>query len=822
MTRTDRNSQLLSPETSINLDAMDMDMDLLDDLELDELEFDTPFEQTIYDEDASYKTKGSSKISNYSAGSSERIRVSKKEGKRSKRKFEIGEGQHDGETSLVRKKPKRTCKKVKRYDDSDFDKRKKDGQSNKSTPQGAIGNKDDRRAQDPLSKDDDVGVPTILNVLKQYTAQRKVSRELVMPKPTSSVSNDSIDIKNIMPPAQAALFESLSKASNQAGSFDEPPNQALTSLQQQQYMSHFLAQQRNSQYSLMYKMPITLPFAVDEFFPLAQTHVKDNEPLNKLFPSIFKIFSKSSARYNPNIPSSQHPLLNLVYNKIGTKIELIPKGDIPLNSKPQRVHLGIDKESIHTGIDCIRDINRKTLTADLNRLLGKINRQKNFLMKQMNQISRWYTTNVEDKDSTSSSSMDRKRIHSSLALSLGVSKDLVHNFIESNDPKLLLISVKVKCNGLTAPHSNNIDAIIYPSRELNPALRAIGIPIPTPEPQIASQKLIHSGQKAKNKARNHDPSADESVTVTSMKVGHKQKPVTEMVFADRRVMFKKTLAERISQFTNEIKTSNGKIEHILEKRNKDIQDILQKNGDECMDSLTYFNLVKLVSGWDNYTKEEVEFQLNTLYQPELPQREVFWRQLPTPIINTQDELNKRDPASGQDQKSTSSLFSRLQSLLVEEDVPGEENADIDDINTLPDDIVDDIEELKNEDDHSDSTLLDVSSLSLDQRAYIQLRAAHLIDQPLLHSSQPQVKENAGNMQQPRLDIDASINVAIRRKQKQLSEMNAVNNRKLDMLKELALAEISDNCKEQIRNINVQSIVDPIRVGHAVPRKFVHK
>lgn len=829
MARTDPKSNHLTSESSMNLDAMDMDLDLLDDLELDVLEFDTPFDQTIRDDDASYKSKGSSKISNSSEMKSKRAFLSNAVGGNSKRKLDDDGGQLD-ETSLLKNKPKRTSKKVKRYDDSDYVKNKKEDQRNKSAAQQVVGDNNDRRAQDPLPKDFVAGIPTLLNVLKPNTAKRKVSRELSISKPTRSVSKDSEAIRNIMPPAQAALFDSLSKASYQAGPFNDIGTQAPTLLQQQQYMTHYLAQQINSQYSLMQKMPITLPLAADEFFPLAQTHVKDNEPLNKLFPSIFKIFSKSSARYNPNIPSAQHPLLNLIYNKIGTKIELVPKGGVTLKAKPQRVHLGIDNESIHAGIDCIRTMNRKTLMSDLSRLLDKVNRQKNFLIKQMNQISQWYKTHVEDKESASPPNFDRKRIHSSMALSLGVSKDLVHSFIESNDSKSLLISVKVNCNGFKAPHTNNLGAIIHPSRGLHPALRALGVPTSVPEPQLMTKKLSNTPQKAKAKVHNLQPTVSERVTLSKMKAGHKsQKPVTEMDFADRRVMFKKMLAEHFGQFVSEMKRTNEKVEHIVQKRKKDIHDILQRNGDEYMDSMTYFTLVKLMHAWDDYTKEEVECHLNTLFQPELPRREIYWGQIPTPIITTHAEY-VRDPTGGfnpesmpQHQPCSSSLFSRLQSLLVEEDLPGVKNSDTDDIIPLPDGIVGDVQELKGLDDQSDSGLLDVSSLSLDQRTYIQLRAAHLIDQPLLYSCKPQVREVVRKTQKPPLDIDASINVAIRCKQKQLSDINAINNRKLEMLKEMALIEIiEDDNKKQCRNVHSQSTVNPIRVGHAVPHKFVHK
>jgi flagellar hook-basal body complex protein FliE len=829
MTRTDHNSNHLTSESSMNLDAMDMDLDLLDDLELDVLEFDTTLDQTIRDDNASYKTKGSSRIRNSSERASKRALMSKAVGRSSKRKLDDADGQHD-ETSLLKNKPKRTSKKVKRYDDSDYVKNKKEDQRSKRASQQVVGDKNHRRAQDPLPKEFVARIPTQLNVLRPNTAKRKVSRELPVSKSTRSISKDSEAIRNIMPPAQAALFDSLSKASNQAGPHNEIGTQAPTLLQQQQYMAHFLARQRNSQYSLMQQMPITLPFAADEFFPLAQTHVKDNEPLNKLFPSIFKIFSKSSARYNPNIPSIQHPLLNLVYNKIGTKIELDPKGGVALSAKPQRVHLGIDNESIHAGIDCIRTMDRKTLISGLSQLLDKVNRQKNFLVKQMNQISQWYKTHVEDKESASPSNLDRKRIHSSMALSLGVSKDLVHSFIESNDSKSLLISVKVNCNGFKAPHANNLGATIHPSRELHPALRALGVPISVPEPQLRSKTMSNNPQKVNTKVPKVQPSVSERGTLSKMKAGHKsQKPVTEMVFVDRRVMFKKTLAERFGQFVSELKKTTEKVEDIIQKREKDIHDILQKNGDEYMDSMTYFNLVKLMHAWDEYTKEEVECHINTLLQPELPQREIYWGQIPTPIITTYTEI-ERDPTGGfntepmqQHQPCSSSLFSRLQSLLVEEDFPGVENSDVDDVIPLPDEIVDDVQELQGLNDLSDSGLLDLSSLSLDQRAYIQLRAAHLIDQPLLYSCKPQVKEVVRTTRKPPLDIDASINVAIRRKQKQLSHINAINNRKLEMLKEMALIEIfEDDNTKQCRNVHSQSTVNPIKVGHAVPHKFVHK
>ena len=97
--------------------------------------------------------------------------------------------------------------------------------------------------------------------------------------------------------------------------------------------------------------------------------------------------------------------------------------------------------------------------------------------------------------------------------------------------------------------------------------------------------------------------------------------------------------------------------------------------------------------------------------------------------------------------SPNSLFHRLQSMLVD---VGESGNNDDENSSFDEDEGDDFEEsniidLENDDDvgchdHDEERILDVSSLTLDQRAYMHLRSIHLIDQTSLPSYQPNVIE----------------------------------------------------------------------------------
>lgn len=98
---------------------------------------------------------------------------------------------------------------------------------------------------------------------------------------------------------------------------------------------------------------------------------------------------------------------------------------------------------------------------------------------------------------------------------------------------------------------------------------------------------------------------------------------------------------------------------------------------------------------------------------------MHWSEPPTPVI-----IKSKNGANSTDGPKSGSIFSRLQSLLVEEDVDdNDEDSSDEDADDDDDDVVSIVG--MNESNEKDSGLVDFSELSLDQRTYIQLRSIHL-------------------------------------------------------------------------------------------------
>jgi len=98
--------------------------------------------------------------------------------------------------------------------------------------------------------------------------------------------------------------------------------------------------------------------------------------------------------------------------------------------------------------------------------------------------------------------------------------------------------------------------------------------------------------------------------------------------------------------------------------------------------------------------------------------------------STDDNEDDKDDTDGMnDDIEPSPLFDRLQSLLVEVDGSDDEEDDDDDdvIASLPQFSSDQFINGPAGDNDSDKNMIDVSALTLDQRTYIQLRAAGLVD-----------------------------------------------------------------------------------------------
>ena len=163
------------------------------------------------------------------------------------------------------------------------------------------------------------------------------------------------------------------------------------------------------------------------------------------------------------------------------------------------------------------------------------------------------------------------------------------------------------------------------------------------------------------------------------------------------------------------------------------------------------------------TEEDVREGLAEVWQPELGSREMHWGEIPAVRIFRSHPSRKRkreevgQKKESEDKLPPTKLFDRLQSLLVDvgsdDDEDNGANPDPD-INVNPNGREDSFVNtasffvsdpnreppLSTFAKRSGDTLLDLSKLTLDQRAYLQLRALGLADAPLLPSLLPIIEE----------------------------------------------------------------------------------
>jgi len=184
-----------------------------------------------------------------------------------------------------------------------------------------------------------------------------------------------------------------------------------------------------------------------------------------------------------------------------------------------------------------------------------------------------------------------------------------------------------------------------------------------------------------------------------------------------------------------------------------------------------WDVLKKQHYFGNFPHTKMTEDLLIAWNPELPSREIYWNDIPTPLVRS--SLNGTDANSDNNTQPTStSLYHRLQSLLIEENIDGEEsnkNEFIVGKTVEPSSLV---ETVTPSDD-----IVDVSDLTLDQRAYIHLRAAKLIDRSLWEEKPKAVLQyvEEANSVPSHGTRNPDVDDEIRKRQMDLSKQHRVNN-----------------------------------------------
>lgn len=546
------------------------------------------------------------------------------------------------------------------------------------------------------------------------------------------------------------------------------------------------------------------------FFPFSNAPVNESEPFNTMYPNLYKIFSSSSSE-GQSLHSNGNPntLMNVVFQFVGTRIEiseaqLDPAAQLDPNYvnslKNRDVHIGIDEASIGLSKNFLREMNCMHVVTELRGLLAKVKHQSNFLKKQIHQMNTWCKENYGMGSTSGIGSSSSHSSHgaisnfhasaSQLALSVGVSQDAVDDIINVKDPPLLSVKVKIKCIGLKKPHILPLDAHIMPTSGTSTALITCGVPIfkrPKKEPPLVAQRVQPKAVQPQRRKKVQPVQSRSSTTTkpTGAVVKGKKRSYTyeSMNHSDRRKLITKLLAERAFAFEQNVRKADSKRQSKVDKRLGKVSKILEKHVDHAMTNEDFWEMSTALSHWQNQSKQDIIADLSPVWQPELSKRKMHWSEPPTPVI-----IKSKNGANSTDGPKSGSIFSRLQSLLVEEDVDdNDEDSSDEDADDDDDDVVSIVG--MNESNEKDSGLVDFSELSLDQRTYIQLRSIHLIDQSLLPSMVASVVEKEES-EAPKFVHD-SIDATIRKMQMKLSDKHKENNARVAILKRLAIDETSN-------------------------------
>jgi hypothetical protein len=209
----------------------------------------------------------------------------------------------------------------------------------------------------------------------------------------------------------------------------------------------------------------------------------------------------------------------------------------------------------------------------------------------------------------------------------------------------------------------------------------------------------------------------------------------------------------------------------LEKQCQALQKIVDDDDLLAVNTMTLWKWIDKSGHLNDYSEQDIRDLL--VYQPEVDKQNMLWEETPP--------VTKPKPAHD-------SLYDRLSSLLVDVgDDDDDDSSDDDDENSL-----DSMLEPTNGTKETDEALLDLSKLTMEQRTYLHLRAAGLVEESLRPPDQDAGREedtvSNGEGDLRREDISEFDNVVWSMKS-DLLRMDRLNNARTAFVEASAKADL---------------------------------
>jgi cell division septation protein DedD len=472
---------------------------------------------------------------------------------------------------------------------------------------------------------------------------------------------------------------------------------------------------------------------------------------SRLFSVLNPVYSASIAPAMSNAPPTNIPETDAIYKLLLTDDQPPAAGSAGVNLEARHRALS---SAIQQARNTVSNANKARLVSDLQALSLLVKRQFEFLNQSLDNMERWSRSKFSEKDQIAVYGTGGNKGKSS--------GDSGPGFAMFRTP---ILKVKIKCSGFKPPKQSQLLAKLPLSQ--------------TPYAAVAT-KTEKSAKKRRASPTTSATSAD--TKPASAPVGKPDEaavvPYAKLEPWQRRHRITEAMAQRAYQLDMRHSERVEKRRKRLQRRDLELKKIVEDDLTHLPNTSALWKWIEKSDYFAEYSNEDIDDVLQDLWESEIDEEDVL---PPRPKTWPQDSSLKK--------KSAETMLFRLQSLLVDvgsdsEDDEGEEEYAVDPWDSKG------IES-------STRVTFDMSDFTLEERAYIHLRAAGVVkdDLPL------QVFEREGRgiedqtsktLEDKRNDIDEVIQLM----QTSLAGQVRTNNERVAFLDSTARAHAAELAVEK--------------------------
>jgi hypothetical protein len=541
-----------------------------------------------------------------------------------------------------------------------------------------------------------------------------------------------------------------------------------------------------------------------------------SEAISNFLKQLTKNTVAPDSRVDSDDSSDNYTLLQVFQQFLGINNDISLYSNVSLKAG---AYAGSNTTSVARAVNEVNQGNMTQLIFELEDAWRLTQRQCMFFKQNLSNLSQWCQQNFTPDMNKYLFSADR--VYSSLneqlssthsnngayayATAIGASLDSLVSFYSppattiycQSDPSKLLF-VRVKMNETLTDNYPRLFAILSPEE----GMRWNGT-----KPSMGQKLFRNAPLKGQNALNDHQKKRNRKLPSNKSNTSSKKAIASHpMTLSDTLLNTSLDEVAALSQkksISSALTETAATMEKLITERNMkrklDTDQIEQKiSSNDYLTSTELWNVLQQQGTLSAVPSTDMNDVLSIAWNPELPTREMCWGDIPPPIVNSRLEKPTSD-MDGVNNITPSSLYHRLQSLLVEEN--SDHCTNVDDVPGMDDNEKISKVELAIVDDYAAETdeILDVSGLSIDQRAYIHLRSSNLIDQSILSDSPQVIDEFDESNDAPLIDIKSKcddLDDNIRKMQVKLSKKHRMNNERASYLFSEAKKELSSSIKTE--------------------------